>query len=604
MPLRLPRRTLYFAAGGLAILGAALGLHLHFRTVAQRALAEGSRELLPLKWVPLPASTVPLGRWGAGQVEAVAVTPEGLLTAGGSGVSQGRQDLGLSLPSMRASAMTLWRGRPVVALAAGGWFLRRGNTWEEAQNGDSRLHVRTLLEAPGGQLLIGAQEGLFRATWGARTMECLDHQPVRTLALGPGGLCVAGGEQGLRKVSGNRTEPLPTPDPWIEWAGFPGGELWVLTPLGLARGQVGRDLRPVTGGSEVRQAVQVGEEVHAMGPTGLLRFDTAGRAMEVALPDRPLKALAWDRQLFIDTPSGLFHQRPEGWRLVRPRGAGLPPGSSHINTLATMGTRVFAGLFDGGLIVGEPSQDGTLAWNTVGGSTAWGVNAILPVGGTLYVASLRGAARFDGTRLQPLSAAPAGSAYALAASPEGLAIGYGQGVLLGGGRMLSAFHGLPGNQVLALLPGDDLLVGTPSGLGAIRDGRVTWRVVAGEGRLPHPWITALARVGEAVLVGTYGGGVAQRTPGDTAVGSWRDFPETAGFKVNPGCLLEAAGMTFLGTDGQGLHRLSPDGQRFRPVDLPLPSRRITALAAEPESLLVGTDEGLVRIPFALLRESH
>ena len=85
----------------------------------------------------------------------------------------------------------------------------------------------------------------------------------------------------------------------------------------------------------------------------------------------------------------------------------------------------------------------------------------------------------------------------------------GQGLLLPGSRFLSAFHGLPGNQALALAGGEPLYVGTPSGLGAVSGSRVAWRVTAGEGRLPHPWVTALALRGDGLYIGTYGGGVTR-----------------------------------------------------------------------------------------------
>jgi ligand-binding sensor domain-containing protein len=171
-------------------------------------------------------------------------------------------------------------------------------------------------------------------------------------------------------------------------------------------------------------------------------------------------------------------------------------------------------------------------------------------------------------------------------------------VLLPGSRFLSAFHGLPGNQALALAEGAALFVGTPTGLGAIAQHRVAWRVTAGEGRLPHPWITALALHGGALFVGTYGGGVTVRTvpvAQPLAVGSFSPFPETAPFKVNTGCLVEAGGRLYLGTDGHGLWRLAQDGSRFQRIRAQLPSPRVTAILEGPNALYVGTDEGLARI---------
>ncbi|HEX9080677.1 MAG TPA: hypothetical protein VF768_00290, partial [Holophagaceae bacterium] len=236
----------------------------------------------------------------------------------------------------------------------------------------------------------------------------------------------------------------------------------------------------------------------------------------------------------------------------------------------------------------------------------WGVNALMPSGGILYVASLRGVSRFDGARLAPV-AGEEGAAFSLTESPAGPVFGTGQGVALPDGAFLSAFHGLPGNQALALAmdPSGLLFVGTPSGLGAVRGARVLWRLTSGDGKLPHPWVTALARFGDALYLGTYGGGLAKRlapaTQGD-AVGAFVPFVETEGMKVSANGLVAAGGTLFAGTDGQGLLRLSPDGSRFLPVKVPLPSPHITAILPAPEGLYVGTDEGLARIPLPLSGE--
>jgi ligand-binding sensor domain-containing protein len=215
----------------------------------------------------------------------------------------------------------------------------------------------------------------------------------------------------------------------------------------------------------------------------------------------------------------------------------------------------------------------------------------------LYVASLRGAARFDGKTLTALEGP--GAAFSLAATPDGIAIGYGQGVLLPGPRLLSAFHGLPGNQALALASGEDLYVGTPSGLGAVRGRRVRWRVGAGEGRLTHPWVTSLALVGGTLYVGTYGGGVVRCAAGSASgPGRFDPFVETEGLKISAGSLLAAGGRVWAGTDGQGLYRSSPDGTRFEKVAIELPSPHVTALASTPDALYVGTDEGLALMSLA------
>ena len=142
--------------------------------------------------------------------------------------------------------------------------------------------------------------------------------------------------------------------------------------------------------------------------------------------------------------------------------------------------------------------------------------------------------------------------------------------------------------------GTGLLVGTPSGLGYVDDLKVRWRVASGEGKLPHPWVTAILPLQDGVLLGTYGGGLTRRVGSMSDRGEWLPFVETQGLKVNTGCLVSANGRVYAGTDGTGLYRLSMDGTRFERLKLSLPSPRVTALFEKDGFLYIGTDEGLTR----------
>ncbi len=600
MPWPVNRRAVLLAAlGGVLVLGG--GLFLRLRHQVRAALSAPVGRAAPLSYLPVAEPAVKVARWGSGEVRAVALTPEALLTAGGSGVWDARGDLSMALPTLRASALTLWRGEPVAALEAGGLFLRRGGAWEELRSGFGPLHVRALVETPGGELLIGAREGLFKAAWGAATMEKLDGAAVQTIALGPSGVIFAGGENGLRRVEGRAAVAVPTPDPWISWVGVADGNLSVVTPLGLARGPLDGALKAVPDGGEVDSAALLDGMLYATANGHFFAFDATGRASESFLPAKPTRVMTAAGALFVDTDAGLYRRAEGRWDLARPRPASLPPGSSHVGALAMAGSKLVVGFFDGGLAVGDPSESGW-KWRAVSGASAWGVNALLPEGGNLFVASLRGAARFDGQKLTPLG--DGGAAFSLAETPGGVVLGYGQGVAMPDGHFLSAFHGLPGNQALALAQDENgpLFVGTPSGLGAVRGGKVAWRITAGEGKLPNPWVNALALHHGALFVGTYGGGIARRdAPASDrgAQGLFTSFPETAGLKVSAGCLVPAADTLLAGTDGRGLFRLSADGSRFLPLKMPLPSPHITAILPAKDGLLIGTDEGLARIPLPL-----
>ncbi len=589
--------------GGVLVLSG--GLFLMLRHQVRGALAAPVGRMAAVSYLPVAEPVVKVERWGSGEVRAVAVTPEALLTAGASGVWDARGDLSTALPTLRASSLTLWRGEPVVALEAGGLFLRRDGAWEELRSGFGELHTRALVETPGGELLIGAREGLFKAAWGATTMEKLDGAAVQAIALGPAGLIFAGGENGLRRVEGRTVTTVPTPDPWISWVGVTDGTLSVVTPLGLARGPLDGALTAIPGGGGVDSAALLEGTLYATGNGHFLAFDATGRVSESFLPAKPTRVMTASGTLFVDTDAGLYRRAEGRWDLVRPRPAVLPAGSSHVGALAELGSKVVVGFFDGGLVVGDPSNS-DWKWRMVSGASAWGVNALLPQGGSLFVASLRGAARFDGQKVTPLG--DGGAAFALTETPGGVAIGYGQGVAMPDGRFLSAFHGLPGNQALALAQNEDglLFVGTPTGLGAVRGGKVTWRITPGEGKLPNPWVNALTLFRGALFVGTYGGGIARRDAPAAdrgAPGAFTAFPETTGLKVSEGCLVAGGGTLLAGTDGRGLFRLSADGSRFLPLKTPLPSPHITAILPAKDGLLIGADEGLARIPLPLPPES-
>jgi hypothetical protein len=577
----------------------ALVVREHLTRQIEAAKEMPSASVKALTFVPLAPARSPVRRLGSGEVAGVALTPLGLWVAGASGVAggdlPGTQDG--SLPTLRASAVTSWRGSLVVATESGGLFRRHGSGWDELRSGFGMLQVRALVESEAGELVIGAQEGLFRAAWGGATLVRIDPHPVRSLAMDRG-LLVAGGEDGLWRIEGSLGVPIQTTDSWIESVGLVEETLYAATASGLLRGPRAGPLRPVPAAEGVAAGVSDGEFFWGVAwphAESVLCVTRAG-VREERLPAPVFRVMWASGVLFADTEAGLFRRGPEGWQLARPRPEALPPGSAHLSALAFFGERLVAGTFDGGLAVAEVA--GPSRWRAVPGSSTWGVNALLAAGGELYVASLRGAARFDGQRLRGMEGP--GAAFALAATDHGVAIGYAQGVRLPGAALVSAFHGLPGNQVLALASSRELFVGTPSGLGALHGRRVSWRVAAGESKLPHPWVTALLEDEGFLYIGTYGGGIARRTARETVgPGSgfldrarYEAFSETEGLKINPGCLLRAGGRLYAGTDGAGLWRASEDGQRFERLALTLPSPRVTALLASEDTLHVGTDEGL------------
>src|SRR5262249_50454076 len=124
----LAHRTVRTTAGVLAgvvlaVAAVAAVTAWRLRSSVARALATPTTAAKPLSFAPVPVPATRVDVWGTGDVDDAVFTAEGLLTAGGSGVrhADGRPaDSGL--PTLRASALALWRRTPVVALAAGGFF--------------------------------------------------------------------------------------------------------------------------------------------------------------------------------------------------------------------------------------------------------------------------------------------------------------------------------------------------------------------------------------------------------------------------------------------------------------------------------------------------
>jgi hypothetical protein len=568
----------------------------------------------------------PLPFWGSDDVEAVVELPGGLYAAGGFGVARlepsrerigggfVRVDISSALPTRRASALSAWRNDLVAGLDQGGFYLYKDGSWSEAHSGFGVLHIRALVETPAGELWIGAREGLFRLGLAERAMTRLHASPVRSVSIAEGGLVVSGGEAGAFSTQGGVTNPMTLEGDtrWVEDVVALGRRVFAITPIGLlAQGSDGA-LRTIAGGGNVGSIVRDGDDLLATTDppdTTLRRFEASGAFQIERLPSTMRRAFSTSSRVLADTELGLVEKTRSGWAVILRRAQPGLVGHAHVGALGSYRDRLMVGFFDGGIaeLVSARPDHGTQPPGTApeaqrlalrpitaaASSTVWAVNALLNAGGALHIASLRGAFRFDGVGFQALEGS--GAAFSLAPTSGGVAIGYGEGVLLPERKLLSAFHGLPGNQAIAVAPvGAGLMVGTPSGLGFIEDHVVRWRVASGEGKLPHPWVTAILPLSESTLIGTYGGGLVRRTGALNGAGNWQTFAETQGLKINPGCLVEAHHRIYAGTDGDGVFRLSMDGTRFERLKLALPSPRVTALFEKDGFLYIGTDEGLTR----------
>jgi ligand-binding sensor domain-containing protein len=162
-----------------------------------------------------------------------------------------------------------------------------------------------------------------------------------------------------------------------------------------------------------------------------------------------------------------------------------------------------------------------------------------------------------------------------------------------GMRSLYAFQGLVNNHTYSLggTPAE-LLVGTLGGLSVLRDGVVRASYTTVNSRLKHNWITSVARADDEWFVGTYGAGVLSFKAGE-----WNNFPDLPkGVIVNPNSILVTPSRVLAGSLGQGLYCFDRGSRRWNVLIGGLPSLNVTALAETGGVLLIGTDNGLVRMP--------
>ena len=306
--------------------------------------------------------------------------------------------------------------------------------------------------------------------------------------------------------------------------------------------------------------------------------------------------------VIVLTRNGTFEEKTNGfeWReVLKPRPTVLT--DRNITALARdKEGQLWVGYFDRGLDI---LPDGPMRTIHVEDEHVFCVNRILPDdrSHTVDVATANGLVRFgaSGKPIQVLG--PADGLIAQHVTDvvpyhDGLAIATPAGITFldsQGARSIYSFHGLVNNHVYALgVSEDDLMVGTLGGLSEVRSGFVQANFRAGDSGLKQNWITAVVRVGDEWMVGTYGSGVMEL---DSA-GKFHSYQTaTAPVEINPNAMLVTKDHVFAGTLGDGLYVYDRGKQRWSIVRDGLPSSNVTALAESNGRIYVGTDNGLVGV---------
>ncbi|MBX3248875.1 MAG: hypothetical protein KF901_16990 [Myxococcales bacterium] len=530
---------------------------------------------------------------------SLSVTPAGLWVGGLEGaalVEPRTLDVKRALPLRRVRRVVEWQGAR--------WFAGYGG-----------LHREPLPAGEPAAVSLGASHARERLT------DALAHGD---------GLWIASAGAGVMRldasgrVLGRLTRGRGLPDDTVHALARHGELVLVGTLGGLAvvrDGQVVRN-HPLARSAErlpvrdVRAILVDDAAVHVVTfGAGVFTLDAAGRAPTSRAPSDTSEAIREGLAL-ARTPEGILvghragvHRADGRGRLVALSGGGLP--SADVTALARAFGALYVGTFDRGLA--KVHRDGRV--EDLGAQLRrWNVDArindlaVTRRGGErLWLATDRGLHWHDGRRFVPVDAA-AGPGRAHVTSLHVDARG---DLWVTSSRVLARWRGddeawerwggdarFPVMQLHAVQTlGDEVWVGSLHGLFRLdpRDGSFERHTVS-SGALPVDWVTALASVGDALVVGTYHGGLAWRR-GDAFVHEREGRAPgalPAGW-VNPHAITIHRERVYIGTLERGLvvgargawaHYTTRDG---------LPSDDVTAVLVDGDDLWVGTRGGLARL---------
>jgi len=483
-------------------------------------------------------------------------------------------------------------------------------------NSESRA-LTAILPTSTGNLLIGTKKrGVL--VYDGKTIHTLhstlDHLYVQALAGSETDLWVGTLDQGVKHWHAGTTESFGEeqglPDRQVQAITLSGEKAYVGTPVGVAEFDRGRLSRVLAKGTLVTSLRVQGDELWVgTEDQGVLRLPLAAghrlpssRNLLPAQSDEVRQIEATDEGVLVLTRNGIFAESANGlgWRQVlKSRDAVL--SDRNISALAMQQDgRLWVGYFDRGLdIVPAGPRHAVHVEN----DHVFCVNRILPgpKGNSVEVATANGLVRFGLSEkpeqiLRRADGLIADHVTDIASYRDGLAVATPAGITFldsEGARSIYSFHGLVNNHVYALGVSDDqLLAGTLGGLSELQRGFVKTNFTVGNSGLKQNWVTAIARVGDEWMIGTYGSGVM----GLDSAGRIHPFEKaTAPVEVNPNAMLVTKEHVFAGTLGHGIYLYDRARQHWGILKDGLPSQNVTAFAAGDGYIYVGTDNGLVRI---------
>ncbi len=507
----------------------------------------------------------------------------------------------------------------LLATADQGILAFDGQSFRQIYPADANMRaITTILPVAAGRLLIGTKKrGVL--LYDGHTIEelhpTLGHLYIQALAGTETDLWVGTLDQGVKHWHAGTTETFTEeqgmPDHQVQTILLAGDKTYVGTPVAVAEFDQGRFSRVLAEGTLATSLLIHGDELWVGSEDqGVVRVPLAPKRNSAASrssggasePEEVRQFLETDDGVLVLTRRGLFEVKAHafGWKnVLGPRPAVLT--DRNISALAVdKNGQLWVGYFDRGLDVLPNGHDRALH---VENDHVFCINRIFPdLGGqTVEVATANGLVRFDaGGKPQQVL----GKADGLIADHVTDVVPYGNGLAIAtpagitfldsdGARSMYAFHGLVNNHVYALgTSGDGLMVGTLGGLSALEKGFVKANYTAGNSGLKHNWITAVVRVGNEWMVGTYGSGIL----GLADSGKFHSYEAaTAPMQINPNAMLVTQAHVFAGTLGNGLLVYDRVKAHWTAITEGLPSQNVAALAGSGNYVYIGTDNGLVRI---------
>jgi ligand-binding sensor domain-containing protein len=505
----------------------------------------------------------------------------------------------------------------IIATASDGLLAFDGQAFRQILPADaSARDVTAILPSANGHLLMGTKQRGVLVYDGKRIgplHPTLKDSHVTTLAGDETDLWVGTLNHGVLHYHAGETDSFSEseglPDPQVQSLAINGDQTYVGTPLGVAAFEGGRFARVLAAGVMSTALLATSTELYVGSEDqGVISIPLEGRHPNPNLG--PNSNLSEVRQLFASgdavfavARNGLYRKSAHsfGWQPVLQASATVL-SDRNISALAADGSgRLWVGYFDRGLDV--LSSDNSHATH-VENEHVFCINRILPEAknGTVEVATANGLVRFDNSAVEQQILTRTDGLIAnhvtdVAVYRDGLALATPAGLTFldaSGARSMYAFHGLVNNHVYALgVSGDELVAGTLGGISVLNKGYVAVNYTTATSNLKHNWITAVVRVGDEWMVGTYGAGVL----GLDKSGRFHSFETATGsFEVNPNAMLVTPNYVLAGTLGQGLYVYDRHSARWSVITDGLPSANVTALASSGGYLYIGTDNGLVRIP--------